>query len=166
METAQFPTEILTVQATDKDAELSDYDRIIGFHSVSYHLIGSNAGSFIIDNSTGLLQIAPGQTLDREKQSKIILTVSAEDAPGKPSERRKTSVEVIIDVLDVNDNPPMFTQKSYSAVIPENSDLNALVANLSASDPDEGMCRSYESFFKANTQLYAVRIHSPVTIIL
>lgn len=138
METAQYPTEIITVQAIDKDAVLTDYDRLIGLNSVSYHLIGSNAGSFIINNETGLLQIAPGQTLDREKQSQIILTVSAEDAPGKPSEKRKTTVEVIVDILDVNDNPPSFSQKSYSAVIPENSDLNALVANLSASDPDEG----------------------------
>lgn len=138
METALYPTELITVHANDKDAELTDYDRIIGFNSVSYHLIGSNAGSFTINNNTGLLQIAPGQTLDREKQSKIVLTVSAEDAPGKPSEKRKATVEVIIDVLDVNDNPPMFSQKSYSAVIPENSNVNALVANLSASDPDEG----------------------------
>lgn len=138
METARYPTEILAVQASDKDAELSDSDRIIGFHSVSYHLIGSNAGSFAIDNKTGVLLIAPGQSLDREKQSKIVLTVSAEDAPGKPSDRRKSTVEVTIDVLDVNDNAPMFSQKSYSAVIPENSALNALVANLSATDPDEG----------------------------
>lgn len=138
METAQYPAELLTVQATDKDAELSDFDRIIGFHSVSYHLIGSNAGSFVIDNRTGVIQIAPGQSLDREKQNKIILTVSAEDAPGKPSDRRKTTAEIVIDVLDVNDNAPMFSQKSYSAVTPENAQLNALVANLSATDPDEG----------------------------
>lgn len=138
METAQYPTEIITLQANDKDAELTAYDRLIGFHQVSYHLIGSNTGSFAIDNQTGLLQIAPGRTLDREKQSQIVLTVSAEDAPGKPSEKRITTVEVIVDILDVNDNPPTFSQKSYSAVIPENSDLNALVANLSASDPDEG----------------------------
>lgn len=138
METAQYPTEIITVHANDKDAILTDFDRVIGFSSISYHLIGSNSGSFVINNQTGLIQIAPGQTLDREKQSTIHLIVSAEDSPGKPSEKRKSTTEIVITILDVNDNPPTFSQKTYSAVIPENSDLNSLVANLSASDPDEG----------------------------
>lgn len=138
METALYPTEIITVHADDKDAVLTDFDRLIGFNSVSYHLVGTNSGSFVINNLTGVVQIAPGQSLDRERQSTIILTVSAEDSPGKPSEKRMSTTEIVVDVLDVNDNPPSFSQKSYSAVIPENSDLNSLVANISASDPDEG----------------------------
>jgi Cadherin domain len=62
----------------------------------------------------------------------------AEDSPGKPSDSRKSSTEVLIDILDVNDNPPTFEKLLYTAVIPENAPVNAFVVKIMASDPDEG----------------------------
>lgn len=138
IENVSYPTKVITVHATDADAVLTEYDRIIGFNSVSYSLTGQNAESFIINNKTGLIQIAPNQTLDREKHAVIRLTVTAEDAPGKPTETRKSTSELIINVLDVNDNAPTFMHKTYSAVIPENSEVSTFVANITATDPDEG----------------------------
>jgi hypothetical protein len=45
---------------------------------------------------------------------------------------------VIVDVLDVNDNAPMFPRESYTAVIPENAPAGISVVNITASDLDEG----------------------------
>lgn len=138
VENSQYPEKVLTVRARDLDAELTPLDREIGYNRISYSLSGSNANSFIIDNKTGVIQIAHDQIIDREKVSELKIFVTAEDSVGKPSETRRTTVEVIITVLDENDNPPSFSQRSYSAVIPENANVNTFVFNISAFDPDEG----------------------------
>lgn len=139
METAKYPTNIIMVKAHDADAILTEHDKDIGFNSILYSLSGPGADLFTINSTTGLIQIAQNQTLDREKQAVIRLLVTAEDAPGKPTETRKSSSELIINVMDVNDNAPMFLHKTYSAVIPENSEVNTFVANITAVDPDEGL---------------------------
>lgn len=138
IETAKYPTELVTVHAQDTDAVLNDFDRHIGYHSISYSLSGSDAGLFTINNVSGVIRVAHNQTLDREKQSVLRFTVTAEDAPGRPTETRRSTADVVIDVLDVNDNAPVFSQKVYSAVIPETADVDTVVAKVIAVDPDEG----------------------------
>lgn len=138
IEGTTYPTKVISVHASDDDIVLTELDKKIGFNAVAYSLSGQHADSFVINNLTGLIQIAPNRTLDREKQSVIRLTVTAEDSPGRPTEKRKTSSEVVIQVLDINDNAPQFVHKSYSAVVPENAASGSFVANLTATDPDEG----------------------------
>ena len=50
---------------------------------------------------------------------------------------RKTEATVIIDVLDVNDNRPMFLQQSYNATISENVELGTTVLVVKAEDKDK-----------------------------
>lgn len=138
VENSKYPDKVLTVRANDMDAELTAQDRAIGYSRVVYSLSGSNAVNFIIDNETGIIQVTPDHIIDREKIAELKFTVIAEDAVGKPTETRRSSADVIVTVLDLNDNPPSFSQKSYSAVIPENVEKNAFVFNISATDPDEG----------------------------
>lgn len=133
-----YPTKVISVHATDDDIVLTEQDKRIGFNAISYSLSGPDSDYFVIDSKTGLVQISPNHTLDREKSSLIKLNVNAEDAPGKPSETRKSSSELEISVLDINDNAPMFVHKSYSAVVPENSSPNTYVVRAIATDPDEG----------------------------
>lgn len=138
VENSKYPDKVLTIHAKDMDAELTPQDRVIGYSRVVYSLSGSNAVNFIIDNVTGIIQIAPEHIIDREKMAELKFTVVAEDAAGKPTETRRSSADVIATVLDLNDNAPIFSQKSYSAVIPENAVKNTFVFNISATDPDEG----------------------------
>lgn len=138
VENSKYPEKVLTVRANDADVEQSAADRKIGYGTVTYSLTGSNAVNFIIDSKTGVIQIAPNQTIDREKTAELKFSVIAEDSLGKPTDTRRSTTEVIVSVLDVNDNAPLFSQKSYSAVVPENSDINTFVFNISAYDPDEG----------------------------
>lgn len=138
VENSKYPDKLLTVRANDLDAELTPHDRTIGYSKVIYSLSGSNAVNFIIDNETGIIQVTPDHIVDREKIAELKFTVNAEDAAGKPTETRRSSADVIVTVLDVNDNAPTFSQKSYTAVIPENVEKSAFVVHISATDPDEG----------------------------
>lgn len=103
-ENAKHPDVVLTVHATDNDAEFTQQDQDIGFKRIRYSLSGSSAVNFIINDTTGLIQIAPNQTIDREKAAEMRLTVVAEDAIGKPTDTRRTTAEVTVTVLDENDN--------------------------------------------------------------
>lgn len=137
-ESVRYPYKIVEVSAHDQDVVLNENDLKNGFNNISFSLSGPYSAYFVIDNKTGVIQVAPNQTLDREKQSSLRLVVIAEDALGKPTEKRKTAVEVMIDILDVNDNAPQFPLKSYTAVIPENAPISTFIINMTATDPDEG----------------------------
>ncbi|XP_055628070.1 protocadherin-like wing polarity protein stan [Toxorhynchites rutilus septentrionalis] len=138
MESDRYPHKIITVKAKDDDALLTDKDKQLGYNSVRYSLEGSHANLFTIDNKTGEISIAKGQVLDREKQSVLKIVVIAKDSPGKTTDARRGYAEVVVDVLDVNDNAPIFGQKSYTAVIPENVLADTFVIVITAQDPDEG----------------------------
>ncbi|XP_053673187.1 protocadherin-16 [Anopheles nili] len=139
LESDRHPYLVATVKATDQDAVRSEKDAALGYSVISYSLYGSHSSLFTINNETGEIRIAPGQALDREKHSVLKLIVEAEDAPGRPQEAKKATVEVIVDVLDVNDNAPIFGQRSYTAVIPENVLVDTFVIAITAHDPDEGL---------------------------
>ncbi|XP_061581332.1 protocadherin gamma-A5-like isoform X28 [Cololabis saira] len=73
--------------------------------------------------------------LDREKQEHISLILTAVDG-GEP--KMSGTMMIVINVLDVNDNAPVFTQKIYKATVIENSPKGTVVARVTASDADEG----------------------------
>ncbi|XP_058852126.1 protocadherin gamma-A1-like isoform X12 [Acipenser ruthenus] len=73
--------------------------------------------------------------LDREKHETINLVLTATDG-GNP---QKSGTEKIhIRVLDANDNPPVFSQAVYKAVVVENSIKGTLVTTVIATDADKG----------------------------
>uniref|UniRef100_A0A3Q3IMZ7 Cadherin domain-containing protein n=1 Tax=Monopterus albus TaxID=43700 RepID=A0A3Q3IMZ7_MONAL len=75
------------------------------------------------------------KSLDREKQAVIHLTVTAIDGGTPP---RSGTSRVIIQVLDINDNPPVFSSPLYKTRISENTPTGRTVITLNASDADEG----------------------------
>uniref|UniRef100_A0A3Q0SBL1 Protocadherin 2 alpha b 9 n=1 Tax=Amphilophus citrinellus TaxID=61819 RepID=A0A3Q0SBL1_AMPCI len=75
------------------------------------------------------------KTLDREKQPVINLTVTAIDG-GSPF--RSGTSQVIIHVLDINDNPPVFSTPLYKTRLFENTPVGTNVITLNATDADEG----------------------------
>ncbi|XP_039748897.1 cadherin-23 [Pararge aegeria] len=139
LESIRHPEQILTVQAKDGDAILTDEDNSSGFADVRYLLRGENAELLTIDNITGVIQIAQNKTLDRERQSVLRLEVEAFDTPKGGAERLKSIATLLIDVLDVDDNTPTFDKAVYTAVVPENVAVGKNVIKLTATDPDEGL---------------------------
>ncbi|KAM4586888.1 protocadherin gamma-A2-like [Fundulus diaphanus] len=73
--------------------------------------------------------------LDREKQEQINLVLMAVDG-GEP--QMSGTMLIVVTVLDVNDNAPVFTQQTYKAAITENSPAGSIIASVTASDADQG----------------------------
>ncbi|XP_029556908.1 protocadherin gamma-C5 [Salmo trutta] len=74
-------------------------------------------------------------TLDREKYPEYRIELEASDS-GSPA---LTSIKIItVDILDVNDNPPVFSQPSYTVYVRENNAAGSIMCSVSASDPDIG----------------------------
>ncbi|KAG7322680.1 hypothetical protein KOW79_014026 [Hemibagrus wyckioides] len=74
-------------------------------------------------------------TLDQEMFPKYSVEIMAEDS-GTPPLQSKTQISV--EVLDVNDNPPVFFQSSYVIYAKENVNAGNVLCTVSASDPDQG----------------------------
>ena len=43
-----------------------------------------------------------------------------------------------VNVIDVNDNPPVFTHSVYNATVAENLPIKSFVTKIQATDPDTG----------------------------
>ncbi|XP_077387463.1 protocadherin alpha-7-like isoform X18 [Festucalex cinctus] len=76
------------------------------------------------------------KALDKESAGSHKLLLTAIDG-GKPA--RSGTAEIIINVLDVNDNMPVFTSDSYSAVIKENVPIGTTILQVNATDLDDGV---------------------------
>lgn len=141
LENIKHPERILTVRASDRDANRNEKDVDSGFSKIRYSLTGLSANLFTI-NENGEVQLAKNQSIDREKQAVMRLTVVAEDSLGKSIDVKKSFANITIDVLDVNDVRPMFLNRQkngeINCVVSESAPLNTLIVNLEAYDADEG----------------------------
>uniref|UniRef100_A0A8C4I084 Cadherin domain-containing protein n=1 Tax=Dicentrarchus labrax TaxID=13489 RepID=A0A8C4I084_DICLA len=73
--------------------------------------------------------------LDRETVPEYTVVIKATDAGSPPLSSQTTFV---VELSDVNDNAPIFSQPSYSVDIPENNAPSAPITAVSATDPDLG----------------------------
>ncbi len=85
-----------------------------------------------MSNHFALLTNGP---LDRETYSEYKIELKAVDAGSPPLSSVKT---VTIGISDVNDNPPMFAEKSYTVYAKESSAHDSILYSVSAHDPDLG----------------------------
>uniref|UniRef100_A0AAQ4RL66 Cadherin domain-containing protein n=1 Tax=Gasterosteus aculeatus aculeatus TaxID=481459 RepID=A0AAQ4RL66_GASAC len=76
------------------------------------------------------------KALDREKQAVIELTLTAIDG-GKPP--KTGNVQIQVNVLDVNDNSPVFSKSLYKVQVSENENAGTTLLALSATDLDDGV---------------------------
>lgn len=138
IENRVFPEKIIQVKAFDKDASFTIRDELLGYNKIIYSLQGEYADLFEINAKTGEIVVAQNQTVDREKTPHIHLQVKAEDSPGEPTNSKQSIVDLFIDVLDVNDNAPVFSKSNYTTVIAENVPIRSLVLKVMALDLDDG----------------------------
>ncbi|XP_076594780.1 protocadherin alpha-3-like isoform X4 [Chaetodon auriga] len=85
------------------------------------------------DGKTPILQLQ--RQLDREAKRSHRLVLTAIDGGNPP---KTGTVEIYIDVLDVNDNMPVFTKDTYLVVLQENAPIGTTVIQVNATDLDEG----------------------------
>ncbi|XP_031427717.1 protocadherin gamma-C5-like isoform X10 [Clupea harengus] len=72
--------------------------------------------------------------LDREVNSEYDVKIIATDLGSPPL---TTSKSIIVKILDINDNPPVFTHASYDVYVRENNPAGASLFSVSATDKDE-----------------------------
>ncbi|XP_006920067.1 desmoglein-1 [Pteropus alecto] len=89
-------------------------------------------GIFIINQKTGEINIT--SIVDREVTPFFIIYCRALNSQGQDLER---PLELRVRVLDINDNPPVFSMSTFLGQIEENSNANTLVMRLNATDADE-----------------------------
>ncbi|NP_001002939.1 desmoglein-1 precursor [Canis lupus familiaris] len=89
-------------------------------------------GIFIINQKTGEINIT--SIVDREITPFFIIYCRALNSLGQDLER---PLELRVRVLDINDNPPVFSMSTFVGQIEENSNANTLVMRLNATGADE-----------------------------
>ncbi|XP_070819200.1 protocadherin alpha-8-like isoform X25 [Chaetodon trifascialis] len=75
------------------------------------------------------------KSLDRETAGSHSLVLTALDG-GKPP--KTGDMNILVNVLDINDNAPVFTQDVYSVMLDENAPVGTAVIQVNATDLDEG----------------------------
>ncbi|KAI5940868.1 Protocadherin-23 [Manis javanica] len=96
----------------------------------------SNPGSkFAIDPNTGVVVLV--KPLDFEEAAEYELLIQISDTV------HHTEGTLIIHVLDVNDNPPVFSQDSYQAAVPELVPIGSSVLTVAATDQESNDNISY-----------------------
>lgn len=124
-ESADMGTSVGTIQATDKDAGEDG--------KVFYLLVGSsNDKGFSINCETGLITVS--RNLDRETQSRVVLTVLAKNFGGIRG-NDTDEAQVIVSIQDGND-PPEFLLDVYDASVSEGSSVGSKVISVKAVDKD------------------------------
>ncbi|XP_014892508.1 protocadherin gamma-C5-like [Poecilia latipinna] len=73
--------------------------------------------------------------LDREKFSEYNIEITASDSGSPPLSSKKV---IPVTIIDVNDNPPIFSQPSYNVYLKENGVPGSILYSVSASDLDSG----------------------------
>uniref|UniRef100_A0A672FRT5 Cadherin domain-containing protein n=1 Tax=Salarias fasciatus TaxID=181472 RepID=A0A672FRT5_SALFA len=117
-------TEVGIINVQDRDSEKNRQVRCSLQQGVPFKLVPS------IKNYYSL--VSTGQ-LDREVVSDYNITITATDEGSPPLSSSKS---VQLSVADINDNPPVFEEESYSAYVSENNKAGSTLCSVAARDPD------------------------------
>uniref|UniRef100_A0A8D0H9T3 Cadherin domain-containing protein n=1 Tax=Sphenodon punctatus TaxID=8508 RepID=A0A8D0H9T3_SPHPU len=104
----------------------------------------------IVSSSNSYYKLVTVSTLDRERTPQYNITVTATDKGAPPLSTQKT---IQLQISDINDNPPVFEESSYTAYVPENNPAGASIFRVRASDPDlERNARITYSLLSSNVE--------------
>ncbi|XP_047016896.1 protocadherin beta-16 isoform X2 [Ictalurus punctatus] len=142
----RFPNDRITFdirESADKGERFpldEAHDSDIGQNAVQGYLLERN-DHFVLsvkENAEGgkYAELVLDKELDREQTKEMDLIFTATDG-GTP--QRSGTAAIHINVLDANDNTPVFSQSVYKVTLAENAPLGAEVVTVSATDDDEGV---------------------------
>uniref|UniRef100_A0A3Q3WLX9 Protocadherin-15 n=1 Tax=Mola mola TaxID=94237 RepID=A0A3Q3WLX9_MOLML len=133
------------IRAVDPDAGANG--------QVRYRIVNHPDLFMVSDNGSIYTQVP----LDRELRSQYDLVVEASDGAVDP---RRTTLTLSIQVADIDDNSPVFSQQTYVVNVPENSPVGTVVLKLSAMDSDLISNVTYRIKTESARQLFSL---NPVT---
>lgn len=131
MENSSLSSLIAWVNATDDDKGEDNGEIAFGIKS------GDPTGHFLIDSKTGKISLV--KNLDRESQDQYRLVVIVKDCIRGFGNPLTASTTIHINVADVNDNYPEFSQTSYVVSVSENVGNGTKLLSLIAHDDDYGL---------------------------
>ena len=111
------------IEVTDKDEGINAKQAFI--------LNGPNSDYFNLDPTTGLLKTS--LPLDREQTGQFQLKAHAQDA-GMPE--WECYSDIFIEIIDINDNAPEFSQEVFTASLREDTPIGAIATKIHATDSD------------------------------
>ncbi|XP_067104465.1 protocadherin-12 isoform X1 [Osmerus mordax] len=125
---------VLKVEACDVDLELSGR---VSYSIQESNELGTPTASFSIHPTSGIVSVQ--QSLDYELSRSYSFVVKAVDQGHPPL---SSSATVLIDIQDLNDNPPVISEPALkrgvcSVSVPVNADKGEIVTELGTS-PEEG----------------------------
>ncbi|XP_056132861.1 protocadherin alpha-3-like [Lampris incognitus] len=120
---------------------LQAYDADVGRNGVNTYKLSSNEHLSLAVSKAGdsvSTELVLQKALDREKEQLITLTLTAVDGGTPP---KSGTSDIIIHVLDINDNTPVFEKSLFKARVLENVAIGTTLLTLNATDADEGTNR-------------------------
>ncbi|XP_027864172.1 protocadherin alpha-12-like isoform X12 [Xiphophorus couchianus] len=114
------------------------HDADVGKNTVHSYRLSQNE-HFSLETQKGeseTPELVLQKVLDREKKHVIQLSLTAVDG-GTPA--RSGTMDLIINVLDINDNAPEFSKTLYKASVYENVTIGTSIIAMTATDLDAGM---------------------------
>uniref|UniRef100_A0A3B3BB13 Protocadherin gamma-A11-like n=1 Tax=Oryzias melastigma TaxID=30732 RepID=A0A3B3BB13_ORYME len=123
-ENAPPGTEVGIINVQDRDSERNRQVRCY---------IESNAPFKLVPSIKNYYSVVSTGQLDRELVSDYNISIFATDEGSPPLSSSKS---VHLSVADINDNPPVFEEQSYSAYVSENNQAGSTLCRVSARDPD------------------------------
>ncbi|XP_069466826.1 cadherin-23 isoform X2 [Ambystoma mexicanum] len=119
---------------------------------------GNTNGTFEIlttNNTYGEIRLV--KPLDREQLDIYVLKIQASDSGSPP---RRTEHTLTINVLDVNDNPPIIEQPlDYNVSVNENVGGGTLVVRVQATDRDIGLNKVLSYYIIQGNEALTFRMH-------
>jgi len=125
-ENTPIGTTVLTINSIDLDN---------GVNAELTYLVANDNNLFdvVTQGNSGLLMLAASLDYEATNSQQVEVIVSDNGTPSLSA-----SVYVSIDVTDVNDNPPEFSQSVYSVTVPENTPIITDLVQVVANDVDTG----------------------------
>ncbi|XP_069487405.1 protocadherin-23 [Ambystoma mexicanum] len=127
---------VIELLASDDDEGLNG--------QVTYSLDSGGLGVFNVNRTTGT--IVTTRALDRETAQEYHFGAVASDS-SIASSRRSTTVNVVVQVQDMNDNSPHFTENPTTAHVSTQTPVNRTIATVGAVDADQGFNGTVEFSF-------------------
>ncbi|XP_078098403.1 cadherin EGF LAG seven-pass G-type receptor 2 isoform X5 [Mustelus asterias] len=120
-------TQILQVTASDRD---KGNNALVHYSIMS----GNTRGQFYIDAQSGSIDVV--SQLDYEMNKEYTLRIRAQDG-GRPPLSNITGL-VTVQVVDVNDNAPLFVSTPFQSTVLENVPIGYSIIHVQAIDADSG----------------------------
>uniref|UniRef100_A0A8C3PLZ9 Cadherin-23 n=1 Tax=Calidris pygmaea TaxID=425635 RepID=A0A8C3PLZ9_9CHAR len=127
LEGATQGTTLISISAVDPDKGANG--------QITYELLNLSPEGYacLEDQSAG--KVVANRTVDYEEVQWLNFTVRASDN-GSP--RRSAEIPVYLQIVDINDNNPVFSQPSYQKAVFEDVPLGTVILRVQATDADSG----------------------------